>query len=326
MLETYYSSGELITKAIGDFSGTVVSAKWTRDQLGIDLGSGFHLLSKKHPLSILYKAGQQKFGYEAKNTSLILFDYGGETKNEFYDDSFQKFLRLGLSISIFEPQKILPVGFAVLHETGKELSFYRPRNYLSTDDYRTSSFENWKITLKDIKAALQTYSVVDEVLGKSVNSKMNDALSYYIDYLKASDPKIELVLLTMILEVLFIEDDSSAELQTKLMTRLSRFLLPKAASKKDRYELSEFIKNIYDIRSSVLHGSEYQKILAKRAKTANTSPQQYLSSHISELDAVVMEVLDQILKSEENFSLMNRYPRKSDDKEIKKMYQMLMLG
>jgi Apea-like HEPN len=326
MLETYYSSGVAVTKAIGDFLGTTVSVKWASGQLSIDLGGGFHLLSKNHPHSVSYRTEQKNMGYDAKRTSLILLDYGDEVKNEFYDDPFQKFLRLGLSISVLKPHKILPVGFAVLHQTGEDTSFYRPRNYLSSDDYRTLSFENRKMSLKDVRSALVTYSVADSILSKSVNSKLNDALSYYIDYLKASDPKIELVLLTMILETLFIEDDSSAELQTKLMTRLSRFLLPKAASKESRYKLSEFVKNIYDIRSSVLHGSEYQKILAKRAKTANTTPQQYLSSHISELDAVVMEVLNRIFKTQEYFQLMNRYPRRGDDRDIKKMYQTLMLG
>lgn len=326
MLETYYSTGKTITKGLGDFPGTVFSVKWLPGQSSIELGYGFHLLSKTNPYSILYREEQRKIGYSSRNGSLVLFNYGGESKNEFYDDSFQKFLRLGLALSIKEPHKILPVGFAVLNDAGKDLDFYRPRNYLSADDYVTLSFEKRKITVKALKNALQAYDAVDGVLAKSVNTKINDALSYYVDYLKASDPKIELVLLTMILEVLFIEDDSSAELQTKLMTRLSRFLLPKAAAKKQRYELSDFIKGIYDIRSSVLHGSEYKKILARKAKSADVTPGQYLSSHISELDAVVMEVLSRILRSKNELALMNKYPRAGNDKATKEMYQALMLG
>ena len=325
MLETYFSSGHVITKAVGHFPSLKISPALSSHSMSAEIGAGFSLLSKRHQFSQQYAKFQKDIGYSGKGSNFIAYNFGAEVKNEFFDDPFQKFLKLGIAISLIKPFKVSPQGYTVLNDARASPAFYRPRNFLAADDFNTLSLEKRPISLQALKSAVRIYERMIRVASEAANSRIDDALTYYGDYLRETDPKLELVILTMILEVLFIEDNVTMELQTKLATRLSRYLYPRKIELVERADFCEFMKTIYNLRSRVLHGADYQGDVAAKAKKASVTPKQYMSAHIARLDKVVMAVIKSILQKDETLTLM-MHPRKKSDDALRTMYQNLLLG
>lgn len=202
MKETYYSDDLFVSGVIAEFPGTVALTSNANKGADLELSEGLRILNPKSSLAIEYRKTQEKFGFSGQNQSLLALEYDKGFKVEFFDDPLLCFQAFGLASSLEMRIKVLPCAFTYI-DISNQVELFRPYNTLSPDDYRQLCFGRNNVAKSKIKKIDERFKLIFPLLAKASNSKLYDGLDYYLDYLKATDPKIELLLLTMILEVLY---------------------------------------------------------------------------------------------------------------------------
>lgn len=186
----------------------------------------------------------------------------------------------------------------------KDLDEYNVRDILRSDSrpYKHPDKEFETISFEELNYIKSFYAKVSEVFNTKM-SRLRPALFYFQAGIHQRLDIRRLVDFCIVLESLF--NTSPIEVAHQVRTRTAWFL---GNTKEERLKFFELIRNVYNARSSLIHGKNLPGKLTSK-----------ILGLISSLENVVWAALRRIFLDDELFKIFNSYKDKEFDKYLTEM-------
>jgi len=244
-------------------------------------------------LERIYKT-QNSNGFE-KNTFFLDFKYTANTKNgENSQTAYRELEKINFFFEVFYEGEIKIKQFPLYGQIKQEgdyksMGLYSDSKVFGGYGKRCSFGED---EIKGLIEKWQNFISIDESVNKTFKIARN---RFLFSTLKNSDED-KLIDLMIAFEAFFLDVTEKSELSYKLALRVSRFL----ENNYDNMEVFDFIKKAYNLRSSVVHGSNTKsnEITFKGQKLS-------LKSVVFQLHKFMREVLALYIVKYNNITISN---------------------
>jgi hypothetical protein len=175
------------------------------------------------------------------------------------------------------------------------------------------------INSKDFNKFKKIFFQIDNVLGNNYfyYTKLKNALDFYKIRLNDEEANLERLMYSfIILESLFSDNDDKDNISFKIRIRTSYFI---SRDKEKRKKIFENLKDLYSLRSDLLHGGAVYDRVQKKASKRETSSYAYWESTLNELDLIIRKVFNKILTDKNLTEIFNA----KTDGEQKKLSKFL---
>ncbi len=177
--------------------------------------------------------------------------------------------------------------------------------------------EKSHVDRKQLNIAKKLFKNIDLVDTQKDYTRLKNALTFYEYGYDEGAFIFKLINLFITLESLFSDDDK--EISFKIALRVSWFLSPR--DKVKRRELFNNLKKMYNLRSRLLHGDDFEKAAAKLHVSKNSYS--YLSEALPQLSLIVTKVLFEIFIDKNKVAVFNASSQSEKRKLDSYLYELV---
>jgi hypothetical protein len=170
------------------------------------------------------------------------------------------------------------------------------------DKFRYMQEDIITVMTRDFRRISVVYEKVMSQFGNKVFNPLSNALEFYQLFLDESKIKIRLLYLSICLESLLLDSDKEG-IAYKLSLRCSK-LIAAFFKEINKTELYNEVKNSYNLRSTIVHGSDYNKSSDKILKKKGGNATEL--DHVFSLEKVVRAVMSLMFLHQDLFTASSK--------------------
>jgi len=251
--------------------------------------------SDKHAQHL--KESIESLGYKIEGGIYLYFEGEIEEDGTLYE-IFQSY---GLALTFYYEGLSTCRAYQQIDSVKKQ--YLKPELYINeNDEFRYDPSDKIVLNKKDVSGVDIFYEKILKRFIDKAYSPLTVSFEFFNKFLKEVEPKVRLLYLVICMESIFLGKDENEGLGYKLGMR-GAYFLSNSDKTADKDNIFTELKNGYNLRSKIVHGSDYKKEsdgIIRRAAAKGESRTEL--DHVFALERILKKAYYTILNSDDIYN------------------------
>jgi hypothetical protein len=240
------------------------------------------------------KESIENLGYKIEGGIYLYFD--GEIKED--GTLYEIFQSYGLALTFYYEGLSTCRAYQQFDSVKKQ--YLKPELYINeNDEFRYYLNDKIILNKSDVSKVEIFYEKILKLFINKAYSPLTVSFEFFNKFLKEAEPKIRLLYLVICMESIFLGKDENEGVGYKLGMR-GAYFLSNSDKTIDKNDVFTELKNGYNLRSKIVHGSNYKKesdgIIRRAAERGKSRTE---LDHVFALEGILKKVYNTILNSDD---------------------------